>query len=867
VTRHITQTAAVEMQAMLDWYPVYIEGAMDQAPLMGISEQEAADRAVRHLIKTDLFYLLAYGLDRQDIIHPWLFERCREVQASPDGRLDLWAREHYKLEPLTNEILTTDGWSTIGGLRVGDSVFAPSGEPAGVLALNEQVVEPEMYSLEFAPHQGESEFVETGHQHQWDVEIPVRTPEVDAWRPARMNTRQIAAYTESEQVKKRPRWLRIPVCKPIQIPEAQLPIDPYLLGVWIGDGCSAGGQITNSDKQLYRAIAEGAHRTPMGNTFRYTVPGLTAALRGVGLIPTSSSQKFIPEQYLLGSVEQRISLLQGLMDTDGHVRKNNGQIKFHTMSPQLASDVEDLLLSLGVVASVSTGNKGMYVVTFAGGQSFRPFRLDKHLDKVPTHAKHRPPYWYIKGVTRSGPQTGRCIQVEGGRYVTGRAFIPTRNSTIITFALTIQDILKDPEITVGIFSHSAPIAKDFLSQIKREFEGNEKLKHLFPDILWADPKRDAPKAGQSWSVDKGITVKRSTNPREATVQASGLVDGMPTGRHFSLLVYDDVVVPESVTTPEMIKKTTEMLEISYNLGAHGGRRRFIGTRYHYNDTYVTIMERETALPRLYPATDDGTFEGEPIFLSREQLDEKRRDMAAYVFGCQMLQDPKADSAMGFQEDWLRYYDTEPNPDTLNLYIVVDPANAKRKENDYTSMWVIGLAPDRNYYLVDGIRDRLNLTERTDALFRLHYEYRPEAVGYERYGMQADIQHIEVIQDQRSYRFPIYELKGSTPKPDRIRRLIPLFEQGRLWLPRSLYKTTAEGTRIDIIDSFVKDEYLAFPVGAHDDMLDNLANIVHPDMVATFPVALRRERKESWETRLQRKVRQMQQRSTGTGMTA
>jgi hypothetical protein len=77
-------------------------------------------------------------------------------------------------------------------------------------------------------------------------------------------------------------------------------------------------------------------------------------------------------------------------------------------------------------------------------------------------------------------------------------------SSLITFGLTIQDILNDPEITVGIFSYSRPIAKAFLRQIKTEFESNEMLRALFPDILWADPQRDAPK----WSSDDGIIVRR-----------------------------------------------------------------------------------------------------------------------------------------------------------------------------------------------------------------------------------------------------------------------------------------------------------------------------------------------------------------------
>lgn len=129
-------------------------------------------------------------------------------------------------------------------------------------------------------------------------------------------------------------------------------------------------------------------------------------------------------------------------------------------------------------------------------------------------------------------------------------------STIITFALTIQDILRDPEITVGIFSHTRPIAKAFLRQIKREFETNTELQRLFSDILYERPATESPK----WSEDEGIVVKRKGNPKESTVEAWGLVDGQPTSKHYRLRVYDDVVTRESVTTPEMMAKTTEAFQ-------------------------------------------------------------------------------------------------------------------------------------------------------------------------------------------------------------------------------------------------------------------------------------------------------------------
>lgn len=392
-------------------------------------------------------------------------------------------------------------------------------------------------------------------------------------------------------------------------------------------------------------------------------------------------------------------------------------------------------------------------------------------------------------------------------------------STIITFALTIQNILNDPNITVGIFSHTRPIAKAFLRQIKREFELNEHLKALFPDILYQSPAKESIK----WSEDDGIIVKRSSNSKEATVEAWGVVDGQPTGKHFSLLVYDDIVTKESVTTPEMIEKTTDALALSYNLGAHGGKRRFIGTRYHFSDTYKTVIERETASPRIHAATVDGSPTGNAVFLTNEQLQEKRRDMGPYVFSSQMLQNPVADGSQGFKREWLRYYDGQPPKDCV-WYLLIDAASSKKKGSDYTSMWAVGLSGDKNYYAIPEVRDRLNLTERASRLIALHRRYKPIQVRYERYGVAADIEYIKTVMEAESYRFDIIEVAGPTSKEDRIKRLIPLYEQGFMYLPRQHIVTDYEGKARDLVNDFIEQEYAAFPVPIHDDMLDAKSRI-------------------------------------------
>lgn len=415
-------------------------------------------------------------------------------------------------------------------------------------------------------------------------------------------------------------------------------------------------------------------------------------------------------------------------------------------------------------------------------------------------------------------------------------------STIISFALPIQDILSSHgnnpdekwmgiEVTNCILSHTRPIAKGFLRQIKREFEANELLRNLFPDIIWANPDKEAPK----WSEDDGIILKRKSNPKESTLEAWGLVEGQPTSKHFNILTYDDVVTQNSVNTPDMIKKTVRAWEMSVNLGTKNTHRRAIGTIYNFNDAYMQFIKKGTLHVRKYPGTEDGTFEGRPVLKTREQLNELLKLMGPDTFSSQILLDPRGDGVGSFNAEDMRYHDSA-SADGLNVYMLIDPANEKTKGSDYTVIKVVGLGDDGNYHVKDIVRDRLNLTERAEKVFELHRKWRPLKVGYEKVGMQADIQHIKYVQGHKNYFFDITPLHQTIGKTKRIEQLQPLFADHRVYFPRRCLKTNYEGVTEDLTQVFIEEEFRAFPVAVHDDILDALSMILHPDMKAVFPNA-------------------------------
>jgi phage terminase large subunit-like protein len=453
----------------------------------------------------------------------------------------------------------------------------------------------------------------------------------------------------------------------------------------------------------------------------------------------------------------------------------------------------------------------------------------------------------------------RCREVEA--HTDGYLDLWAREhykSTIITFAGSIQEILNDPEITICIFSHNRATANKFLDQIKTEFEFNRELQAIYPEVLWANPYKDAPQ----WSLEKGICVKRYGNPLNATIESAGLVDGMPVGSHYALRVYDDVVTAASVNTPEQVTKATEMYQLSDNLGARGAdglmREWMIGTRYSFADTYQWIIDNKTLKLRIHAATDDGTRTGNPVFLTRAALDEKLAKQESYIFACQQLLNPSSGTEAMFRKGWFKFNDIRPA--TLNVYIMVDPAGSMKKSSDNTAMSVVGYDTARNKWLLDGYCHKMGLAERWQRIKELRQKWietpgvQSVFVGYESYSIPDALEHFEErMEIERNY-FPITILhwprQTGRSKTDRIARLEPdirggkfimspmlqtesgpqqaMREQGQAFRIFTPQRRIDENGRVYWINQVFLNEALVFPFAQHDDFLDATSRIFDMD---------------------------------------
>jgi hypothetical protein len=341
---------------------------------------------------------------------------------------------------------TPTGWSTMGELRVGDAVFGADGSVRTVLAATEVMLDRPCYDVRFS----DGEVLTADASHQW------RTTTKLARRrgrgPAVVTTTQIAAeLRRGDDVNH-----HVELAGVIRCPAAELPVDPYVLGVWLGDGTSTSPEITcgRGDEHILEEVRASGHDVwPSSGASAYRIGGLSRAHRGRSRDPRGRfgpdgslsstlralgllGNKHIPTSYLRGSVGQRLALLQGLMDSDGYVDVA-GRCEFVNMREDLSAGVAELAASLGLRPTQRKKRAALYGVETGVAHQvkftpwFEVFRLPRKVARLKTTGR-RHLHRGILDVQPVGSRPVRCIQVSApdGMFLVGRTFIPTHNSSL-----------------------------------------------------------------------------------------------------------------------------------------------------------------------------------------------------------------------------------------------------------------------------------------------------------------------------------------------------------------------------------------------------------------------------------------------------
>jgi len=311
-----------------------------------------------------------------------------------------------KAQPLSSIVETPTGPVTMGEIKVGDLVCTPDGGTAKVVQEHPQGL-VDVYKLEFQ----EGSSVECTLDHLWYCKA-IRDG-AERWK-----TRTLKEIIESG------RTFVIPLGY-VDYEAKKYPISPYAMGSLLGgDGMTTDSiSFSTSDEESVEELRkEGVKLTKRASKYCYGVIGLNPILREYGLIGTNSRTKFIPEEYLFGSYKQRLSLLQGLLDTDGYATED-GKVNYTSVSPAMLSQVAQLVKSLGGTAKRMINGHTLYI---RHPKTWTLFRLSR---KVKRCSKKRSINNKIVGISHVGKKVCKCITIDSEKqlYVTDN-YIVTHNS-------------------------------------------------------------------------------------------------------------------------------------------------------------------------------------------------------------------------------------------------------------------------------------------------------------------------------------------------------------------------------------------------------------------------------------------------------
>lgn len=624
------------------------------------SDESRIARFKQRLYDDFLFFIAQVWIDRKlakvaPLGWPEL-DIAEWVAYGPVRRGILAPRGIGKALALDTPIPTPSGWTTMGDLKPGDKVFDENGDQCSVTFATEVMSDRDCYRVCFS----DGTSIVADAEHQWQVN--------DRWasaNPKILTTEQmkdrVVLPTKREQNEYR---YSIPVAGPLDCDNAILPIEPYMLGVWLGDGSSQCARIHfhADEAEYYKAQADSAGygfsikpNRQRGNSCEAVIGGLNTQLRESGLL----GNKHIPRAYLRASVAQRLALLQGIVDTDGHIDKVNGRCEITTVSPTLRDGYMELARSLGLKATCVTGRATIdgrdcgekYRIGFQPTTDMPAARMPRKADRI------RPPsdtYQISKTrtITAIEPVDSvpvKCIQVDSPShlYLAGEAMIPTHNTHIVA-AFCLWRAFRDPQRKIIILSKSSREARKTVHLLRKWIDSTTGvwfLRHLCPQRGQRDNAND---------LDFGP----AADNRQASITALG-VDGQLEGNRAHTIIPDDCETHENTKTltarEDLAHRLHECESILYpdvpaaddDLAAvDPSEVIFVGTYHHEESVYLKEQKAGTEFrtwPAEYPREGEKHLNlaprvaarvyqgkahpGDPVFahrFSRENLDRKKR---------------------------------------------------------------------------------------------------------------------------------------------------------------------------------------------------------------------------------------------------
>lgn len=766
--------------------------------------------------------------------------------------------QHGKACEDNTPVLTTTGWKRHGDLAVGDYVYGVDGLPKLITHAQTSYLHD---CVEVTLDSGDS-FI-CAKEHEWVVECN---------RGRIFNGKRLQRQTEILEAQhifdgyhvKSP---AIKVTMPLQNEDLDLPIDPYLLGLWLGDGHSAGIRITShidDFKEISEQLIKRGHIVKVGNdngNNKLISVGVTNRKRGSNYFLTALKannliqNKHIPPIYINASYEQRMELLEGLMDTDGSVTKDGCICEYSGINKTLVFQVYELVRSLGIKCSFKIGDAKLngrvickkYRVQFTPNKGQLIFRLVRKQNRINTKTKtdrNDKNLFFIKSAKECGRHSVKCITVDGGMYLVGNGFIPTHNSTNITGSAPAWLMGQRPEANIMLLSYGDDLALKFGSmnlQKTREW-GNK----LFGITL--NDTRAVPCTNVNFSLLN----------QNGGIKSFGLTSGV-TGSPAKYIFVDDPVKGIAEADSELQRNSVWngwQANVKSRLAAKA-KIVVILTRWHEDDLAGRIEAYENVYENVkvirYPCIceDEAT---DP--LHRKVGDSlspelgKDKEWADHMFKSYM-----SDPSMGGRRTWDSLYQGRPNALAGNIIEVAwlkfwkpkgmslppvklfssngevvefqaeevpdywdkeiqswDFTFKDKKTSDFVCGGYLGRRKSC-IYLLDAFHEVASFIKSIEAIKEMSRKH-PKAIG--KY-VEDKANGTAIINSLRKELTGLIPIQANDDKVARLRAVTPVIQGGNLYLPHPMIAPWVKG---------LVAELLSFPNGKNDDWVDMISQALN-----------------------------------------
>lgn len=712
-------------------------------------------------------------------LYDWNSNRL-DYQVPPHEDWTLWlfiaGRGTGKALALDTLIPTPSGWTTMGEIQVGDQVFDDQGQICNVTATFETFAR-EPYRFTFS----DGTEVDACEDHQWvtltarERKQALRNGGALFGRGGIRTTKQIVDTLNFGSRGDRNHCVMN--SRPLELPEADLPIQPYTLGIWLGDGASACAEVTLGDRDALEILegikkegyewrtvrhAGGASATyfigskpPERNSLGQMCANgsLHSDLKAAGLL----HDKHVPEAYLRAHRRQRHALLIGLMDSDGH-QSRSGPVEFCSTNRRLAEGLFELAASLGQKPVIKRGDAVLdgriigdkWRVTWT--PTIRVFSVSaKQADRADAQ-QSRHQHRMIVSADRLSPQPMKCISVDSPScmYLITKAMIPTHNTR--TGAETVRAAVESGEYRrIGIIGATAADTRDVI------VEGESGILAISPP--WFKPEYSVTKRQLTWP--NGAIAKlysadepgRLNGPQHDFIWADELgIWRRPEAWDMAMLGLRLGQYPRAIvtTTPKTSMKVRKLIDKAKLDKENGNPSHIYYTRA---STYQNPF-----LPDIFFAQIKEEYEGTRLERSE-------------IFG-EILDD--APGAI-FQQAWIdgaRVY--QPPPIFNRIVVAVDPSGSANKNSDLAGIVVAGRAADKRIYVIEDCSGLLKPDEWAERSCSRYHQWEADAIVAERnYG--GDM--VEAVIEAHDRRCHVETVWASRGKVIRAEPVAQLYQKG------------------------------------------------------------------------------------------